>query len=212
MREPDVTLTDYGLAAECALFAVILVRRTSNQFALRRAAACFFFFLGLSAATGGTVHGFCSTADSGTCASLWVLTLLSVGLASASLWVTGAMLHSQKAAKPLALLAVPLLIVYGGAVLLVTQQFWIAFTAYLPAMLLLSFGFLKGGTPLPRTWRLIGVGGIAISLVSCAIQYLKVGVHPVYLTHNALAHVIQGIAMALLFVTLQHATSAARIA
>lgn len=208
MREPDVTLTDFGLAAACAAFAFVIIQTAGNRSSLRLAAAGFFLFLGLSAAIGGTVHGFCASEESGTCVTLWLLTLETVGLASASLWVAGAMLLSERAARPLALLAIPLLTIYSGSVLLVTRQFWIAFSAYLPAMLLLSFGFLAVRAQLrPGTW-LVGVSGVVTSLASCAVQYLQMGLHPIYLSHNALAHVIQGIAMTLLFVSLRQAVSA----
>jgi hypothetical protein len=210
MYEPDVTLTDYGLAVECAVFAFALLRTAGHQIALRLGGTGFFLFLGLSAAIGGTVHGFCSSEETTTCAVLWVMTLETVGLAAASLWVSGAMLLSEKIAPRLCVLAVPLLTIYSIAVLLVTQSFWIAFTAYLPAMLLLLLGLLT--TRLSLSWksRLIGVVGVLVSLSSCVVQFLKIGLHPVYLTHNALAHVIQGIAMALLFVALRHAVLAPR--
>jgi hypothetical protein len=210
MREPDVTLTDYALSVECALFAFTLARIPTDQIAFRFAAGGFFLALGLSAATGGTVHGYCSSADSGTCATLWMLTLQAIGLASASLWVAGAMLFSERVGRALALLAIPLLMIYGSAVLLVTQAFWIAFTAYLPAMLLLALGFVAARAQLPPTSRLLGVSGVAVSLASCMVQYLKIGLHPVYVSHNALAHVIQGIAMALLLVALRSAVSRPR--
>ncbi len=42
MTEPDVTLTDYALAIECALFAWLLLSRAGPRVALRRRGGLFF--------------------------------------------------------------------------------------------------------------------------------------------------------------------------
>src|SRR5688500_8542244 len=90
MSEPDVTLTDYALALECAVLAVFLGLTPTSRKWLRSAGTAFFVFLGIAAATGGTVHGFCAEMQSPTCKLLWQLTLLFTGLAASSTWILGA--------------------------------------------------------------------------------------------------------------------------
>lgn len=207
MGEPDVTLTDYGLALECAALALWMSVSSPRANLLHRAGALFFVFLGLSAATGGTVHGFCPDRSTLACRSLWTTTLLLVGLAGTCTWQLGARLVSTSSfARPLAFGAWPQLALYVVNVLLITQEFWIAFTIYLPAALLLLAGFLRrAASDRHRDWFL-GASGSILSLLSSALQFLQIGIHPVYFNHNAVAHVVQGAALLLLFVGIRHAS------
>ena len=56
---------------------------------VRVAGVGFYVFLGLSAAAGGTVHGFCPGDAARACDLLWRFTLLMIGLAACSTWVLG---------------------------------------------------------------------------------------------------------------------------
>jgi hypothetical protein len=200
MSEPDVTLTDYGLAVECAVFAVLLRLTPTGRNGLRSAGICFFIFLGLSAATGGTVHGFCPEKRSPECQLLWQFTLQSIGLAAFSTWILGAgVLVTGRAGRWLALAAVPQIALYGTVILLFTQEFWIVFVIYLPAALLLLAGFCRGVWCDGHRFLLVGASGSLLSFVSSFIQFMKVGIDPVYFNHNALAHVVQAVALALIF-------------
>src|SRR5258708_38112958 len=58
MTEPDVTLTDYGIALECAILAGLLYRCRSGRGDLRRPFVLFFASSALGALAGGAVHGF----------------------------------------------------------------------------------------------------------------------------------------------------------
>jgi hypothetical protein len=113
LSEPDVTLTDYGLAVECAVCAAFLARTPTGRNGLRTAGSCFFLFLGLSAATGGTVHGFCAGLRTAECRLLWQLTLESLGLVAFSTWVLGAgVLARGHTGRWLAFAAVPQVALY----------------------------------------------------------------------------------------------------
>jgi hypothetical protein len=199
MLEPDVTLTDYGLTLECALCATLLTRTPTSRTSLRVAGICFFIFLGISTATGGTVHGFFPDESSPGSQILWKLTLLSVGLTSMSAWLIGAgILASGPNQRWLAFAAFPQVGVYGGNVFLVTQKFWITMTIYLPAafLLLAAFGY--------RFWRdrrsflLVGALGLVLTFVAAFVQVNRIGIHPRYFNHNALYHVVQAFALAMI--------------
>jgi hypothetical protein len=200
VSEPDVTLTDYGLALECAILAAFLGLTPTIRKWLRLAGMCFFIFLGLSAVTGGTVHGFCPDEHSPGCRFLWKLTLLSSGLAAVSIWTLGAgLLADGRAARLVALAAIPQIAVYSALVIYVTQEFWIVFTIYLPAALLLLAGFCRTAWHLGRRSALVGASGMVLSFASSFLQFMRIGIDPVYFNHNALAHLVQAVAIALLF-------------
>lgn len=199
MSEPDVTLTDYGLAIECAICAVLLGLTASNRKGLRTAGMCFFVSLGLGAVIGGTVHGFCPDRESPACALLWKLTLESVGLAAFSAWTLGAnTVASGRAGHWLALAAIPQIVIYCPLAFLVTQEFWVAHAIYVPAALLLLAGFCRGGWEGHR-FLLVGAAGSVLSLLSSFLQFMRIGIDPVYFNHNALAHVVQAVALALIY-------------
>jgi len=210
MSEPDVTLTDYGLAVECAVFAALLGLTPTGRKGLRTAGMCFFIFLGLSAATGGTVHGFCPEKQSPACQFLWQLTLQSIGLAAFSTWILGAgILVAGRTGRWLALAAVPQIALYSTMVLLFTQEFWIVFMIYFPAALLLLAGFCRAVWRDGHRFLLVGASGSVLSFVSSFIQFMRIGIDPVYFNHNALAHVVQAVALVLIFLGIRSVAGSA---
>jgi hypothetical protein len=210
LSEPDVTLTDYGLAVECAVFAAFLGQTPTGRKRLRTAGICFFLFLGLSAATGGTVHGFCAGLRTAECRLLWQLTLQSLGLVAFSAWVLGAgLLAPGRTGRWLEFVALPPVALYSAGVLFVTQEFWIVFTIYLPAALLLLAGFCRSFWRDGHQFSLVGASGSVLSLVSSLIQFMRIGVDPVYFNHNALAHVVQAVALALIFLAIRSVVGSA---
>jgi hypothetical protein len=58
MTQIDVSLTDYGLTAECGFFAYIFARNPRSEPTLARVFTLFFCGIALAAAAGGTVDGF----------------------------------------------------------------------------------------------------------------------------------------------------------
>lgn len=199
MSEPDVTLTDYGLALECVVCAVLLARTPTARTSLRTAGICFFLFLGISTAAGGTVHGFFPDDASPGNQRLWQVTLLTLGLAAASAWVVGAgFLASGRNGRFLALAAIPQIGLYSGNVAWVTQEFWITMTIYLPAALLLLTAFGSAWWQTRRGFLLVGAVGLVLTFVAAFIQVERIGLHPRYFNHNALYHVVQACALAMI--------------
>ena len=77
--EPDVALTDFGLAIECALFAGWLVWRGSSRSALGRWFVVLFVALGTGALLGGITHGFMPDPGSDAARAVWNATLIAIG-------------------------------------------------------------------------------------------------------------------------------------
>jgi len=205
MSEPDVTLTDYGLALECAFLATFLALKSTRQKMLRDAGMFFFVFLGLSAITGGTVHGFFPDQNSPGHRHLWQATLQLIGLAAFSTWILASgILAKGRPGRWLAVAAFPQIALYSTLAFLVTQEFWIAFTIYLPAALLLLAGFCCGAWRDGHRFLLVGASGSVLSLLSSFLQFMRIGIDPVYFNHNALAHVVQCVALVLIFLGIRY--------
>jgi hypothetical protein len=199
MTEPDVTLTDYGLFVECAAFAWLIARRRSGLETLRRWTFLFFAFTALAALFGGTVHGFFTAESGGMGRALWKLSMLSIGATALAGWAIGAhLLFAPHAADRLVRVAAILTAAYAAVILFVSDAFWIAVVGYLPAAAFLFVGFLRS-TGRGLSWATLGVWGLGLSFAAAGIQQLRIAIHPAFFNHNALYHLVQAIALALMF-------------
>lgn len=201
MTEPDVTLTDYGIALECAILCAFLARLPAVSPAVRRWSIVLFASIGAGALFGGTVHGFFLDESSLGNRILWPATLLALGVTSTAMWFVGASAALREPrAGWLRRAAVAALVVYAAIVILVDQRFVVAIAMYLPATVFL-LAILIALYARHRTRALaIGIAGLLLTFAAAAVQQLRVAVHPVYFNHNALYHVIQGVALAMIFV------------
>src|SRR5262249_56221146 len=83
MTEPDVTLTDIGLAIEGGILVLLIARRRSRVSPPALWFAAFFASLGAAALAGAAVHGaFLPDARS----ALWGVTLIVLGMAALAAW------------------------------------------------------------------------------------------------------------------------------
>lgn len=205
MTQPDVALTDYALALECLIFAYLL---HPVQQGLRSAARWFMIFflsIAIAAAVGGTVHGFYEDPASTGSRKLWPLTLIAIGITALAGTNIAATLQFEKhTAVRFARAAVAVFIVYCAVVLFVVDSFLIAIVNYLPVVLFLGWVFFERYRQTgDRAFR-DGVIGVGMMLFAAITQQAELGIHPKYFNHNAVYHVIQAIALLLLFTTARH--------
>jgi hypothetical protein len=201
MTEPAVTLTDYALAIECAVFVIALVRLDARDKQLCFWFVVFFVSIGAASALGGTVHGFFLAASSPGRRILWPATILAILVTSLAAWNIGAVLQLDERKAPLVRrLAVAQLVLLSLVVLFVSSKFYVGMIAYLPSTFFLLFALLTRYRRRPDRAIRWGVTGLALTLVAAAVQQLHVGIHPAYFNHNALYHVIQGAALGMIFV------------
>jgi hypothetical protein len=201
MTDPAVTLTDYALAIECAVFVIALSRLEARDKELCFWFVVFFASVGAASVLGGTVHGFFLASASPGRQILWPATLLAILVTSLAAWNIGAvLLLDPRKATLVRRLAIAQLVLFSLVVVFVTSKFYVGIIAYLPSTLFLLFALLatyrRRRDPAVR-W---GVAGLALTLAAAALQQLHVGIHPVYFNHNALYHVIQGAALGMIFV------------
>jgi len=196
MNEPDVTLTDYALTLECGLFAYWLLVHGQADNPLRLWFAVFFASIGAAALSGGTVHGYFPNADTFGHSVLWGATLVAIGVTALCGWIIGARLYcSGSMAAWIQSGAVALFVLYCGVVLFVTRDFLVAVLYYLPAtlFLLVVYGLVyRQGR---ESAVLIGLLGLVLTLVAAGIQQVRWSLHPVYLSYNAVYHVVQAVAL-----------------
>ena len=201
MTERDVALTDYALAALCAALCAGAARWPGADLKLRGLWMLFFASIGTGALFGGTVHGFFLDEAGDGHRVLWPASLLAIGVTATTMWFIGSALHLRGAAAMWAQgLAVAQFAAYAWVVLFVTNKFYVAIVEYLPATLFLLVVLLLVLTKAPDRQLALGVAGFLLTFVAAAVQQLRIAIHPVYFNHNALYHLIQGVALSLIYV------------
>jgi hypothetical protein len=201
MTEPAVTLTDYTLAIECAVFVIALSRLDAREKDLCFWFVVFFGSIGAASVLGGTVHGFFLALSSPGRSILWPATLLAILVTSLAAWNIGAVLQlGERKVVLVRRLAIAQLVLFSLIVLFVTSKFYVGIIAYLPSTLFLLFALVTTYRRRPDPAVRWGVAGLALTLVAAVLQQRRVGIHPVYFNHNALYHVIQGAALGMIYV------------
>jgi len=201
MLEPDVTLSDYAIAIITLVFTVLILRAPARNRQARGWLALIFFGVAAGAVLGGTVHGFLNVDKTSLSHFIvWRATLISVGVTALGGWGFGSsLLLKPSTARTVRILAVLSLLVYAAIIVFFTQQFRVAIIYYLPAALFLLYAFGRIAWR-DRTWTAFtGFIGVLLSFLAAIIQQAHITIHPVYLTHNTLYHLIQIIGLYLIF-------------
>lgn len=200
--EPDVALTDFGLAAECALFAGLLCWRGAAGSALGRWFVVLFAALGLGALLGGITHGFLPDAGSDAARAVWAVTLIAIGVAALASWAIGAyMLFAGSTARWVLMAAGLMLMLNVAVVLYVSQSFLVAIAFYAPAIIFALAAFVLAYRASGNGVLLFAIAGIVLSLIAAVIQQTQTGIAALGLSHNALYHVVQAVGLLLIFLT-----------
>lgn len=201
LTEPAVTLTDFALAIECAVFVLLLARGDASDRALRFWFVVFFASAGSASLLGGIVHGFFPDTASDSRRILWRATLLAILITSLAAWNIGAvLLLAARNATLVRRLAILALVVFSIVVMFIRDEFFIAIIAYLPATLFLLIGLIAGYRSRRLSALRWGIVGLGLTFLAAAVQRLHIAVHPYYFDHNALYHVIQGAALLMIFI------------
>lgn len=202
ISEPAVTLTDYGLAVECAVFVCLLFRQKSEQVSLRSGFVVFFAALGVAASAGGTMHGFFPDESSPIHVALWNSTLIAIGVVALSAWgIGGQLLFARREAFLIFIAASAIFLVYSLIVIYLRNTFLVAVLHYLPAVVFLFAAYLLKFLRGRRGHFLMGLIGLGLTFIAAGVQQAGIAVHPRYFDHNALYHLIQAIALLLLYLS-----------
>jgi hypothetical protein len=201
LTQVAVSLTDYGLAVECLWFSLRIARpQQATGSSLRRLFAAFFLSIAMAALAGGTVHGFFLDESSSGYHFLWPFTLIVLGVTALVGLQIGASLQLRRStAEYVKRSAFAIFLAYCLLVLFVRRDFRIAILGYVPSLIFVGVAFLLAHRRQKKPMFLIGFIGVCTMLLAAAAQQAKIGIHPVYFDHNALYHVLQGIALLMVF-------------
>ncbi|MCI0351214.1 MAG: hypothetical protein L0Z53_17460 [Acidobacteriales bacterium] len=199
INEPDVALTDYALAVETAILAGLLYRAKAPPSSFKTAFIFFYCAIGLAAIAGGTFHGF-FTEESPIGAALWSSVMAWIGLAGYAAWgIGGLLLFSPKVANRIFVAAAIGVIAYLLVVSFYSRSFALAIAYYLPAVVFLTIGFVVQLIRRRDIATLLGTTGMLLTFVAAGVQHLGISLHSHYFNHNAFYHLLQGIALLLVF-------------
>jgi hypothetical protein len=200
LSEPDVALTDFGLALECAAFAAWLRWRAPADGPVRTWWILFFCALAGGALLGGITHGLVVDHDTVSGRALWRATLLVIGLAALACWAIGGhLLFGRRAGKRLTIVAALLFAAYAATVIFFNASFAIAIVHYGLAGAFLLAAFVVRYLKDRERQALVGIAGLALSYIAAAVQQFEIAFPALNLSHNALYHVIQAVALVLIF-------------
>jgi len=199
LLEPAVALTDLGLALENVVFAALLARRARNA-VLQRWLLVFFSSLALAAFMGFISHGFLADKSSGLHTAAWTIVLLAIGTVALAAWAVAAhLLWPGVLARRITRAAILCATLYAAVVLAGYRLFVMAIAFYLPATVLLLTALVVHYRRIPAAHLRAGIVGLLLTLVAALVQQTGIALHPVYFDHNALYHLIQAVALLLVY-------------
>ena len=119
MLEPDVTITDYILTAQCFSFAALVYKKSINLPWL-----LFFGSLSIASLAGGTTHGFFSDETLVGYTILWRAALIAIGAVALAGWYVGAaFLRNKQVAWWIKKIAIVQFSLFTLIILFYSQQF-----------------------------------------------------------------------------------------
>jgi len=190
LTEIFVSLSDLLIALECALFA-LLIFGNAPRGNLQAWVAVFFASAALAALLGGLAHGFFTDESAPSYRVLWRATMLAIGLSGLTAYVLT--IRVLDLCKSWVLLAVMAYLVYVWDVFFISDNFRAAVAFYLPATILLLIAFLLRYIRQRQGAALLGAAATAVGLAGAFVQQSGWDLHPIYLDHNTVYHLIQAV-------------------
>jgi hypothetical protein len=200
IHDPDVVLTDLALAVLGAWLAWRLARAPAAG-TMARSGVLVMAALASAAFWGAVFHAFFpagTTTRAGFIAWMPVsLSIAAIGMSLLALALRVAAPRVPSTARRLAVAA------YGAAfavtVLLVDESYRTIVCFYAPVVVLfLIVAARQAARTRSRGWTLVAAS-FAVSLLAAGVQQARVSIHPEHFDHNAVYHVLQGIALVLLY-------------
>ena len=201
VHDPDVAFTDLGLALLGGYLGWRLWRAPGPRMLLR-IGAVLMGGLASAALWGAVFHAFFPSGTATLPGFLaWVPVALSIVVAaSAMLELSLRLLLPRMPLRARRAIVATYAASFTVVVFLVDESFSSIVYFYTPALILL---LIAAGQQAIRSrdtgWTLIAIG-LIMSAVAAVLQQARVAIHPVYFDHNAVYHVVQGIALVFLYI------------
>ena len=199
IHEPDVVLTDLGLAILGGWLAWRLATAAGRGW-LPRAGAILMGGLASAAFWGAVFHAFFPL-ETATLPGFiaWIPVTLSIVVVTATMLELGLRLLAPRLPQRLRRSAVAAYAVaFAAVVLLVDESYSTIVRFYTPALALFLVAAVGQALRGRAGWTLVALA-LALSAGAALLQQLEVSIHPVYFDHNAVYHVVQGAALVLLY-------------
>lgn len=198
LNDPDVVLTDLALAILGAWFAWRLAGQ-SRAGRLGRTGAVLMAGLASAALWGAAFHAF-FPANTATLPGriAWIPVSLSIVVAAAALLELGLSVLAAGLDPRVRRGIVGVYALAFAGMALADDSFAGIVRFYVPALLLFLIGATVGAIRSGGGWIPIALG-LALSAVAAVLQQAGVAVHPVYFDHNAVYHLVQAVALVLLY-------------
>lgn len=193
MHELAVAITDFILAVECTVFAVLIARKMPRG-SYRMWLLAFFVSIAAGALCGGVTHAYFPI-DTAAARTIWVATMLAVGITTLACWNLGAeVLHKRW----LVLRVLALLEFFGylGVIAKGGRLYVLVIINYLPAALFLLVACVIAWRRGQRALRWTALG-LVLTFVAAAIQVGSIALPPI--DHNTLYHLVQAVALVLIY-------------
>jgi hypothetical protein len=201
IHDPDVALTDFGLAIIGAYLAWRLRTREART-PLERTGIALMLGLASAAFWGGIFHGFFPGGTATAAGSIaWMPVGLSIVVVAAALLALALSSLTPRLPRRARRSLVALYAAgFAGVVLAVDASFATIVRFYAPALALALVGSVRQaiGARGEAGWSLLACG-FALSVLAAAAQQSQLGIHAVYFDHNAVYHLVQGIALVVLY-------------
>jgi len=198
--KPDVVFTDLGLAILGAYLGWRLWTARGGGM-LPRTGVVVVGGLASAAFWGAIFHAF-FPANTATPSGfiVWIAVALSILVVAAALLELGLRILTPRLAPLLRRsIVVTYAVGFAAVVLFVDESFSTIVRFYAPALVFFLIVAVRQAIRTRNAgWRLIAVSFI-ISGAAALLQQANVSIHPVYFDHNAVYHVLQGIALVLLY-------------
>jgi hypothetical protein len=193
IHEPDVVFTDLGLAVLGSYFGWRLrrVRGASVMTGLASAAFWGAIFHGFFPDGTATPPGFVA----------WLAVAFSILVVAASLLdMALSLLLARQTASAARVIVVAYGLVFLAVILFIDESFATVVLLYGPVLMFALLAAAREEVRArSRTWGLVALG-LALSATAALAQRAGVALHAAYFDHNATYHLIQAVALVVLYV------------
>jgi hypothetical protein len=200
LHDPDVVLTDLALALLGAYLGWRLAR-SPGRGTMTTSGVVIMSALASAALWGATFHAFFPAGTKTRPGFIaWIPVVLSILVVAAALLDLGLRVSAPRLPPPIhrAIVAI-YAAAFAAVALLVDESYRTIVLFYAPTLVLfLVVAAWQAARTRSAAWTLIAVS-FAVSVLAAALQQARVSIHPEYFDHNAVYHVLQGIALVLLY-------------
>lgn len=195
IAEINVAITDYTLALQAFIIIIYINKQPSKHLIW----LSLFISILVASLLGGTVHGFFRNELSYYHQTLWKLTLLSVSCMTFCMWhVNNIFIENSAIKKTISIFTIFQFIINNMVIIFFSSDFSLVALNYLPAITALFIVFIKEYISQKNRIFIAGITSIFLTFIGFFVQFKKISLS-YYFNHNTIYHIIQLVAIYLLF-------------